>query len=309
MFEILKNNKKIIINSDIDGILSGLLLHHFCNCKIVGFSNSKDKIWLDRSKCDTIFDAVYIDIFVSHKNVATIDQHIISYNQEHHNLLVYNVNKINPNLDNPRFLDPTSSYVKKYPFGTCHYILAHLIKEKLYDDAIDFNKITSDIKAIDLFLRADDAMQTTKINYPENAAEWWKWLEKLSEETGFFYRIPNYIGKLTKSECEIKKKQIETIFKERFNCDSPDGGMKEIATSDGSIKNSVKHYIQFVSEMMNLNLFDLEMKLECFIGKNKRITLSQIQRNELILYNKIDGEDCFSYAFINKNTISYTVLK
>ncbi len=309
MFELLKNNNKIIINSDIDGIISGLLLHHFCGCEIVGFSNSKDKIWLDHTKCSSFFDAVYIDMFVVDKNVVTIDQHIISYDQEHHDVLFSNPNKINPNLDNTRFLHPTKSYVKKYPFGTCHYILAHLIKEKLYDDSIDFNKISSNIKTIDLFLRADDAMQTSKINYPQNAGEWWQWLEEVSGTSGFFTRIQNYIKNLTNLECETKKKLIGSLFKDQFHCDSSDGGIKDINTKDGNLKSRAKQYIQFVSEIMNLKIFDLGMTLECYDGITKRITLSEIQRNDLVQKNTINVEICFSYAFVNKNTISYTVLK
>ena len=50
MIEKLKQNNKIIINSDIDGVISGLLLTNFCNCEVVGFSNSADGVWLDTSK-------------------------------------------------------------------------------------------------------------------------------------------------------------------------------------------------------------------------------------------------------------------
>ncbi len=40
--ELFAKNKNIIINTDIDGILSGALLVKYLGCQIVGFTNSKD---------------------------------------------------------------------------------------------------------------------------------------------------------------------------------------------------------------------------------------------------------------------------
>ena len=91
MIELLKLNKKIIINSDIDGVLSGLLLHNFLDCEIVGFSNSDNTVWIDKSKVNTIYDAVYIDMFVSNPIVKCIDQHIVSVNSNHHNSIFQNI--------------------------------------------------------------------------------------------------------------------------------------------------------------------------------------------------------------------------
>ena len=44
--ELFAENKNIIINTDIDGILSGALLVKYLGCNIVGFTNSKDAVWL-----------------------------------------------------------------------------------------------------------------------------------------------------------------------------------------------------------------------------------------------------------------------
>ena len=49
MFDQLQN-QNVIINTDIDGILSGLILHNFLNCEIVGFSNSWDTVWYNKNK-------------------------------------------------------------------------------------------------------------------------------------------------------------------------------------------------------------------------------------------------------------------
>ena len=44
--ELFSNNKNIIINTDIDGFLSGMILQKYYGCKIVGFSNSRETIWV-----------------------------------------------------------------------------------------------------------------------------------------------------------------------------------------------------------------------------------------------------------------------
>ena len=45
MRDMLDHNKKIIVNTDIDGILSAFVLCRYCGCEIVGFSNSSDSVW------------------------------------------------------------------------------------------------------------------------------------------------------------------------------------------------------------------------------------------------------------------------
>lgn len=117
MISKLKINNNLIINTDIDGIISGLLLSNFCDCKVVGFSNSLDKVWLDVSKCSSIYDGVYVDMYVPNENTITIDQHIIAVNNIHLKMISQNSNKINPNIYNPRFFLPIDSYKRKYPFG------------------------------------------------------------------------------------------------------------------------------------------------------------------------------------------------
>ena len=81
--EALKTNPKIVVNTDIDGIFSALMLHHYLNCEIAGFCNSVETVWIDQNRIDSIFDAVYIDMFVPRNKVICIDQHIVAVDEEH----------------------------------------------------------------------------------------------------------------------------------------------------------------------------------------------------------------------------------
>ena len=84
---LFEKNKNIIINTDIDGFLSGMILQKYYGCKVVGFSNSWDCVWIDpeyeKSTANALVDAIYIDLFVVAPSVVCIEQHIIGYDEAH----------------------------------------------------------------------------------------------------------------------------------------------------------------------------------------------------------------------------------
>lgn len=59
--EIFEKNKDIVINTDIDGFLCGMILQKYYGCRVVGFSNSRETIWLI-SEIEDINAPIYIDI-------------------------------------------------------------------------------------------------------------------------------------------------------------------------------------------------------------------------------------------------------
>ncbi|MFA5646807.1 MAG: hypothetical protein WC951_00740 [Bacteroidales bacterium] len=312
MIEKLIQNNKIIINSDIDGVISGLLLSNFCNCEVVGFSNSADKVWLDTSKCNSIYDGVYIDMFVPNESTITIDQHIIAINKEHIERIQNNPNKINPNIYNQRYLLPTSSYYKKYPFGTCHYIISELCKHGINLSNIGYQNLYEELRFMDFLLRADNTMYTTVIAYKENAKEWWNWLYKTSGNSEIIMNIITYLNTLNPNVVNEIKRKLTDVFLNTYNCSSTDGGFKEIADENGEIKYLVKEYINFISKLSKLNSFNFDLKLIEYKGEHIRTSLTASQQKELIQYNQINGRDVFSYAIvksINKpEYFSYTIM-
>jgi hypothetical protein len=314
MLDIFQQNKNIIINSDIDGILSGLILSNYLNCKVVGFSNSDNLVWIDKSMAESIYDVIYIDMFVADPNVKCIDQHIVSINEQHHRILNANPNKLNPNLDNPRFHLPNNSYYNKYPFGTVHYLIALLESEGIRID-LDFMKTAGDLKFIDLILRADDAMKTTvDSNYSVNAASWWNWLTLKSLDAKSIKTMRAYLNELNaNSASSIKQKTTSLLTNpDLFACSSPDGGYKSIIDSNGLLLPKVIKYISFMAQSSGMNCFNLSLSLTPQIGRANRTSLSNNQVVELINYNTINGEDIFSYAFVRSSNrgenFSYTIM-
>ena len=298
MLEILKN-KPILINSDLDGIMSGLLLQKYMNCKVVGFTNSAEAIWLHNDFTD-FEDVCFVDMFVADPEIICIDQHIVSVNEKHYQKLKNNKKKINPNLINPRFLLPTSSYKLKYPFGTVHFIIALLEKMDIKMDAILTEKNPHKLCCIDFILRADDTMKTTvDSKYMDNANDWWKWLKEISNNGQTTKNFINYLENTTpKKGKELKRRIGDVLKKDPYYCDSSDGGIDNITNEDGFLKTSAISYFKLIAKLMNIEIFDTESSFKKFTGITKRMSLNNNQREELINSNTIDGEKLFSYAFV-----------
>lgn len=296
-------NKPIVINSDLDGITSGLLLKKYLNCSIVGFTNSAENVWLNERLCDNFSELCFVDIFIANPETTTIDQHIIAVNKEHHDLLKQNSNKVNPNLLNPRFHLPSSSYKTKYPFGTVHFIIALLEKMNVEIDPILSETNPHKLCCIDFILRADDTMKTTvDSKYQENAADWWSWLKELSDDGQTIRKFRDYLENTTpKKASELKKRIGNIVKKDPYHCDTSDGGIHEITTDDDFLKISAIAYFKIIASLMNIELFDVESPFKKYAGASVRSSLNQKQREELIDSNTIDGKKLFSYAFVRTN--------
>ena len=312
-----KENQKCIINTDIDGLFSGLLLHNFLNWEIVGFCDSKESIWFDRNRVNKISDCVFIDIFVFPENLKCIDQHIVSVDHSHFKKISSNANKLNTNLLNERSFLPDASYYKKYPFGTAHFIIAWLERNGL-EVKLDISKIvTKSILSIDLLLRADDAFKTSTFsNYTENAAEWWDWLLDYSKygiaTNALTSYIENFRTERSKQEMENKKNAIAKLLQSKpFYCDSPDGGFKEGSSiGDGFLKTNVKEYFNFIANSVGLKCFNLNFSFTQLKGRAARTQLNESQL--LQLKDGVSEKNLFSYAFVRSSkrnhNFSFTLL-
>lgn len=310
-------NQKCIINTDLDGIFSGLILHNFLNWEIVGFCDSDESIWIDKNRVNDLCEVIFIDIFVCPKNIKCIDQHIISVDEEHNGILWENKNKLNPNLINKRNFLPNDSYYKKYPFGTVHFIIAWLERNGIKVDIDLHNPINNNIYVIDLLLRADDAFHTSIFSrYTENAQQWWIWLKDFSNDgktIKFLSRCINDYKSKSESRSSYKQKIIiaDYLQSKPFYCDSPDGGYKGKDSIGFNFLNSnLKTYIKFLAQKSGLKCFNLDFSFSLLRGESKRISLNDNQLNQLKERNF--HKDLFSYAFVKSskksNSFSYTLL-
>ena len=76
IINIFTKNKKCIVNTDLDGILSGMLLQYFLNWEVVGFSSCcgkpTDELWL-KDKNINLKECIFIDLPVCKNDYYVID--------------------------------------------------------------------------------------------------------------------------------------------------------------------------------------------------------------------------------------------
>lgn len=312
--ELFAENPDIIINTDIDGILSGILLCHYCGCKVAGFSNSKETVWL-RDGIDSVYQPVYIDMFVPRLDVCCVDQHIVSVNDQHHRLFVAAGTKISPQLDRHRLFE-RNDYKAKYPFGVVHYVIARLEHEGVQVDFPDLQTLVDtnlNIRLGDLLLRADDAMKTTlHSNYMANARDWWNWLMALSINAPSVRRMVDFLYQSTPSlQVNAIKANTGAYFYTHFCSSSSDGGFAKITDDSNSILPNVAFYIQEMARLMAMPITFAGHYVP-HVGQFKRVLWDKRWENEFVNHGTIGGEEVFSYAFVygpdaTSPNFSYTV--
>lgn len=309
MINLLQSKKKIVINSDIDGILSGLMLQEFLGCEVVGFSNSADKLWISEDQYEYRKEFVFIDMFVAPENLACIDQHIVSFNEEHNKRLALNPQKINPNIIRGRYFSPQNSYFSKYPFGTVHFIIAELERNNIDLSRLSLFKEGHELHPIDFFLRADDALLTSVKNYPQNAKDWWNWLLKYSAQGNTTKQFIDYTYSGLNVE-QNKRTVTQKLKGEPFYCEKSDGGFVEIADSENSLIPNFKLYVDYLAEITNLSPLHIPEKFKIVEGIAERTNFNNEHSETFVNESKILDKKIFSYAFVKsfgqENSLSYT---
>ena len=326
--KLFDDNPNIIINTDIDGILSGIILCKFCNCNIVGFTNSKDSVWL-ADGYDDLYKYVYIDMFVTNDEAICIDQHVVAVNDAHMQSIIKLGNKYSPQSDDSNNLRVFSSkgFKYKYPFGTVQYLIAQLESEgvKIFLPDLYASVPNSKIKIGDLLNRADDTMQTTiSSKYMKNAQDWWNWLDKKAPN-GSIGKMKDYLEKMASSSDEVvdatnpvngkkhKKEEYETrrkkivgdikaktkdYFMEQFQCKSSDGGFSNIVDKHNNILPNIEKYIKAIALLFGIEDLNIPNHYIVHKGEARRTRWLDIFESDFLKDYTICGHKIFSYAFI-----------
>lgn len=298
--------KNIVINSDIDGFLSGMLLQNYYECKVVGFTNSKDAIWLSPD-VKSIYDPVYIDIFVNNRETYCIDQHIVAYDVVHLDHILSYGTKLNPNL-NMQKRTYLESFTDKYPFGTVHYLIALMkadAKEPKFNDITKMHEINGldgnkyKICPGQVILRADDAFYTSLIKYKPNSRYWWNELKKYNSET--INRLCNYLYSYgaDKKRIDATQAYVENFFIKALKCTGKDGAFNRISDDGKTLKDEVLNYNTQISKIVGLDL-NLPKEVKLYKGTPKIGACTKKTINEAVTYAFVFGpsrkEESFSFT-------------
>ncbi len=300
---LLQPNQKCIINTDIDGVLCGIILQNVLNWKVVGFCDSKESIWINHNLEEEFKDIVFVDIYLAKPEFKCIDQHIVAESLKHAKELSENINKQNPNHERYRYISNDSadnrSYKWKYPFGTIHYLIACL---EGIGYKIEFNNKTFfNVSTYDLLLRADNAALSTVKDYKENAFDWWEWLKALGGRQTEV--LAKYCYELEESHAQKSYDQLAHIFKNTFHCHSKDGNFSNNLNIDGLSSNFIIDFINKIAEALGLSTLQLDIKMNLYKGSYFTESTNDKKAIEAILNDK----ELSTYAYVYMDKLSYTL--
>ena len=287
-----KDNKKININVDNDGILSSCLLKKLYGCEVYGFNNN-DKIII-HEKNTKYDDLVYIDLHVGYPHIKCLDQHCVSVKEEHNNLIKSNPNKINPNVE---FDIVWQNYTNKFPFSTTIYILAKADGEGKDLSDIDLKKqITDKLQLGDLIWQTDSSCDNY-IKYNRNATNWLERLREISNNGEFTNKLIDFLlnsmPSSNKDEMSLLALQAGIWYRENFHCTNNHGGIRDgYIKDDGHISEDLFNYLMTIGSLFNVDMSEITNKeFIQTIFKAKRFNFKEISE-------RFDSTKLFSYALI-----------
>ena len=278
-------NRRIIVNNDFDGCLCARLLSTFYNCKIVGFSNSKNRLWfVDNEKFTG--DELFVDMFTP--KYDSIDQHIPPYAFDRN----WSANK-------DRNIYAFENYTRKYPFSTYIFLLSIAAKDG-YNLARILPKTLSIgdgfFKESDILFRADDIL-TNYILYIKNTRDWVDYTLKWTNNNPHIRRIFDFMGQQDKDKAAAWKKSIDEYFSKNYDFHAEE--IPDITTNEAK---------KFMSRF-GINFSKIT---DTVYLKHIRTTIKD--KNEFdTLYNQA-GDTLFSFAFvyapwnIEKKNFSYSLI-
>ena len=304
---LFKENKKCIVNADLDGVLSGMLLQKFLGWEVVGYSSCcgrpNDELWM-KDRTENIKDCIFVDLPVYVPSISVIDQHFVLF--ENDSIAAYNKNKnkINPNVIRGRlFKDKTgkNQYTGKYPFGTVHFVLAVL--ENLgrinRDYVFDFRKKLGSFDLADLILRADRVIGNT-YQYTPNCFDWSDWIMEIGGTN------TKALFSLVKNEYR-NRKNTEPLVEEKlksFGCGGSDGDCSNLFRAKDYEK--LTNYFSYLSKSLSLEPLPVFVVHDYGKLHGRRFEINNY--NLSVVKNETMKDNVFSFAFVMMRTLSLTYI-
>lgn len=289
--DFFKDNKKINVNVDNDGILSSVVLKKLYGCQIYGFNNN-DKIII-HEKNTKYDDLTYIDLCTGYPTCKSLDQHCVSVSEEHNKMLKENTNKMNPNVE---FDIVWGNYTNKFPFSTLIYILVKADGEGKDLSFIDLNKqITSKFTLADMIWQTDSSCENY-IRYNRNAANWIERFKSLSNGGKFTDELIHHLVNKMPSEKDkmaLLNLQVGIWYRENFHCTNNHGGIRDgYIKGDGHVSEDLFNYLVCVGNLFGVDMQDIKDKeFNITTFKSKRCRFEDIR-------DRFDSTKLFSYALI-----------
>ncbi len=312
---VLQRERKVVINADLDGILTGMLLQKYLDWEVAGYSacngTLQDELWLTDPDMP-LEDAVFTDLPVCLDGVAVIDQHFVALD----NTTVMNYradqNKINPNIMRGyayRMPDGTGKYFNKYPYNTMQIVLAGLENIGAVGDAdiMDLGKVIGRYDVADLVLRADGIIRNM-VKYGPNCRDWGVWLEDIGgyNTAGLLCIVYEEAGSRLDRYGYVEERLRS------FGCEGGDGGCSGLfhagydAQHNERARDNLKRYFSFLEEAVGVMAPHLPEMSPYMRLRGYKLNGLSVDTVDRIREGLNDG-NLFSYAITYRNTVSKTV--
>ena len=295
LHNIFHPNRRCIINADLDGILSGMLLQKYLNWEVMGFSScsggTSDEIWVTEPKVD-ITECVFVDLPVATKMITTIDQHFTLLDNDSVGRYLRCGNKINPNAMRG-YCYNNGDYCSKYPFGTVHFIIACLENIEVIKDTFLFNVSLDGCDKLDVLFRADGVVKNM-YNYTQNCTSWSNWMMDLggyNTSLVFNTLLDEYQKRY------LKISEVEKMLAS-FGCKRKDGDCSNMI-SNGNLA-ALQQYINWLALLFNVDTIHISNLFQTNKLSGIRTTMSDN------IGEQLRNPNIFSYAMVNSHEISIT---
>ena len=271
-----EKNHKVILSSDVDGLLSGLLVSTFLDWEIVGYYDSENLLIKEGERAQ---DCIFLDVEIFREEIRSLGHHIIVFDK---NQIPEDFNKKTNQLLNPNLIrkyDKKSNYSQKYPFGTVHLLLKIL----------GIDNISEDVSPL-LFT---DGVWNSYLKYNKNVLEWADFLDFNNQE---WWRV------LKKTSYQDVKKDVDFFITEMNKITNKKFGHLNLNNFD---KNTLLNFLCLCSSSLS---WDFKKEKWCVdnlkLIKFKRYFADFNNQNDFEVFWK---NNPFSMSTYYNNKISYTL--
>lgn len=306
-----------VLGDDLDSIMSGVLMHHLLEWKVVGFYEKYQRVWyLNSLDPQNLRDAVWLDLDISREYIKSIGHHVLMENSSNH--LPSHVSSVNPNLFRGVTGQPGKGSARdhgaecllcdgmrfphKYPLGTIHFLLW------LYDVELPIRGLH---EAAIIWLPDSSWINGQSHKYRLNVLDWVQnWIrhsalfltvEKIDSQEFEITMRDDVFSRLEKIGFARGKGQVQSRFLRL-------GGYQCQFSNPNVTKSNIQELANLISEIFCWSRLEIPENYTLIKGRRnpESYDLSKVRKIYGGLPNFLTRENVFSYVIPNNGKINYT---
>ena len=311
-----ENDHDMIVHNDFDGLFSASIMSNFNNWNIIGFYDLQN-VWFSKEKNpDDLRNAIWVDLDISKPHLRSIGHHIqelggsqqISASAPTSTSTLTSTSaltsELTPHLEqsfNPNLLQGIthSNFRRKYPLGTCHFMMA------LKNISVE----NTDLKKYLLWHPDSSWINGQNHRFYDNVEYWIESfidIPLLAETIHQINDIDFENGIRNKLYTEIEKcgfsKGGSYIESHHLKC----AGYQCSFNDPIRLEDQIKKLLNFINSTMGWNTPALPSEYNKIVGKRNKMNIHDLIGRHGNIQNFIKDRDVFSYSIPFKNSINFT---